>query len=324
MKKSTKIMLIVSIACVFSGLALFAAAMTMIHWDLSELSNVRFETNTYDVTQSFDDLLINAKTDDISFILSDDKSCTVVCYEQENMKHTVKVKDNTLEISVNDTREWYEHIGIFMFDSPKTTIYLPKERYASLLIDSATGNIVIPKDLTFNSIDISGSTGSVRCDASSEGLTKIRLSTGDIKVSCVSSGEMDLTTSTGKIFMESVSSEGSITIGVSTGRTILTDVSCKSLEHKSSTGDISLKDVFSSELLHIKTSTGDVVFDGCDAGEIFVKTSTGDVTGSLLSEKVFITDTSTGDINVPKTVRGGKCEITTSTGDMRIRITDTQ
>ena len=50
-------------------------------------------------------------------------------------------------------------------------------------------------------------------------------------------------------------------------------------------------------------------FDGSDAAEIFVKTTTGNVTFSLLIDKVFITKTDTGNINVPKIADGGKCEI---------------
>ena len=64
------------------------------------------------------------------------------------------------------------------------------------------------------------------------------------------------------------------------------------------------------------------MFDSSDAAEIFVKTSTGDVSGSLLTEKVFITDTSTGKVSVPKTTTGGKCELITSTGDIKIEISD--
>ena len=72
--------------------------------------------------------------------------------------------------------------------------------------------------------------------------------------------------------------------------------------------------------LLIKRSTGDVKFDGSDAAEIFIKTDTGDVTGSLLTDKVFITQTDTGNIDVPKTVNGGRCEISTDTGDIKISV----
>ena len=81
-----------------------------------------------------------------------------------------------------------------------------------------------------------------------------------------------------------------------------------------------MKNVVATGTISIKSDTGDVRFEGSDAIEISVKTDTGDVTGTLLSEKVFITETSTGSINVPKTTSGGKCEITTSTGDINISI----
>ena len=42
--------------------------------------------------------------------------------------------------------------------------------------------------------------------------------------------------------------------------------------------------------------------------------------GSLLSDKVFITETDTGNVNIPKTTDGGKCEIKTDTGDIKIKI----
>ena len=83
---------------------------------------------------------------------------------------------------------------------------------------------------------------------------------------------------------------------------------------------ISLKNVIATEKISIESDVGDIKFEGSDAAEIYFKTSTGDVAGTLLSEKIFITDTSTGRISVPKTTTGGKCEIKTSTGDIEIAI----
>ena len=38
--------------------------------------------------------------------------------------------------------------------------------------------------------------------------------------------------------------------------------------------------------------------------------------GMLTCDKVFIVKTDTGHVNVPKTIVGGRCEITTDTGDV--------
>ena len=280
MKKSTKIWLITATSLVALGCIMFSVAMTKNHWDFTKLSTVKYETNTYEVTDDFNSISMLTDTADILFVQSDDKICKVVCYEMSDMKHTTTVQNDTLTINVTDEREWYDHIGITL-GSPKITVYLPKTEYDSLAIKEDTGDIEVPKDFKFGSIDIS--------------------------------------TSTGDITITGVTCEGDIVINVSTGKANLTDIKCKSLISDGSTGDISLKNVIVTEKFSIERSTGDVKFDACDATEIWVETDTGDVTGNLLSEKIFITQTSTGDVHVPKSTNGGKCEITTSTGDIYIK-----
>ena len=107
---------------------------------------------------------------------------------------------------------------------------------------------------------------------------------------------------------------------VSTGRVKLVGLACGNLSTDGSTGDVTLKDTVASGAFRIERSTGDVKFDNADAGEINVKTSTGDVTGTLRSEKIFFAESDTGKISVPKSITGGKCEITTETGDIDIEI----
>ena len=54
--------------------------------------------------------------------------------------------------------------------------------------------------------------------------------------------------------------------------------------------------------------------------EVFITTDTGNVDGSFLTDKVVLTQTDTGDVDVPKLTSGGRCEITTDTGDISISI----
>ncbi len=109
-------------------------------------------------------------------------------------------------------------------------------------------------------------------------------------------------------------------VNVSTGKATLTDIRCKNVVSEGKTGDISLRNVIAVKTISVARSTGDVRFDHSDGGAIFVKTDTGDVTGSLLTDKVFLAQSSTGDVDVPKTTVGGKCEIKTGTGDIIITI----
>ena len=81
-----------------------------------------------------------------------------------------------------------------------------------------------------------------------------------------------------------------------------------------------MENVIAAEKIAIDRDTGDIRFTDCDAAEIFVETDTGDVTGSLLSEKVFIAESDTGKVDVPKSATGGRCEIETDTGNIRITV----
>lgn len=320
MNKTTKTWLITAASLAVAGLILFVGSMVAYDWDFTNLGTVKYETNTYEVSGSFDRITIDVDTTKIEFAPSHDGRCSVVCLEAENVRHSAAVQNGTLAIDTVDTRKWYDHIGIFL-GSPKITVFLPQNEYASLFIETDTGDIAIPKDFAFEELTIKGDTADVECSASVSNVMEIKLSTGDIRVDGASAGRIRLITKTGGIHVKSVVSEGNIDIETDTGDVKLTDTTCADLTAESDTGTISLKNVVAAGNFSIESDTGDVRFENSDAAQISVKTDTGDVTGTLLSDKVFITGTSTGHVSVPKTVTGGKCEITTSTGDIGIDIT---
>ena len=277
------------------------------------------EINEYEIKDNFKDIKIITDTANIEFVPSSNSNSLVVCNEQRNVNHSVKVEDNILLIEVNDTRKWYEHIGM-NFNTPKITIYLPENDYDQLLIESSTGDINIPNNFKFKSIDILEDTGNIRNYASVYENIKIKTSTGNIHIENIIANMIDLSTSTGKVDVIDVNCSDNIKINVSTGKTNIVNTNCKNLVSKGSTGNISLKNVIATEKLSIERSTGDVKFKDSDASDIFVKTDTGNVTGSLLTDKVFFAETDTGNIDVPKVIADEKCEIITDTGDIKINI----
>ena len=319
MGKATKIWIIIAASLVLIGCIVFGGVMSMLKWDFTKLSTNKYETSNYEINENFKNISIVTYTAHIVFIVSENQKSSVDCYEQNNVKHSVTVKDDTLLIEVFDTRKWYEHIGI-NFGTPKITVRLPQGEYGALLVKSSTGDVETSKDFTFESIDISGSTGDVTNYACASEAVKIKTTTGDISVENISASSLDLSVSTGRVTVSGASCEGDVKVGVSTGKTNLTNITCKNLNSTGNTGDISLKNVIATERFSIERSTGDVKFDGCDAAEIFAETDTGDVVGTLLSEKVFIPRTDTGKVDVPETATGGRCEITTDTGDIKITI----
>ena len=319
MKNTTGIWLIVAASLLLIGCIVFGVVMSIYQWDFTKLSTVKLVTNHHEISQTFQNIRVNTETADIIFAVSGDGQCRVECFEENKAKHSVTVQEDTLVISVVDQKLWYDHIG-FSFNSPKITVYLPKADYGALKIKETTGKIDIPKDFLFESIDISLTTGDVSMCASASDNTKINTTTGRIYADSISAGSLDLSSTTGDIQMSDVTCTEDINIHITTGITELTNITCKNFTSNGSTGKIFLKNVVAEEKLSITRSTGSVTFDGSDADEIMVEVDTGSVTGTLLSEKTFIAESNTGKVDVPKTTNGGKCEITTSTGDIKLEI----
>lgn len=221
MKKSIKKWIISAIALIFSGGILFTGVMMKNGWDFRKLNTVDYETNTHNVTESFESISIDLDGANVQLLPSEDGLCKVVCYEMENTEHTVNVINNKLTIVYRDHRKWYHHIGFNILQS-EVTVYLPQTTYNLLNIETENGNVTV-NGFTFNSIDI-------------------------------------------------------------------------------------------------ETDEGNVKLNDCDATNISVDTDDGDVTATLLSGKIFDVETDTGSIRIPENSEGGRCEIETDSGDVKISV----
>ena len=319
MSKATKIGLITATILVVIGAIIFTGVITMFNFDFSKLDTNNYETNTYNITEAFDNISIDVSVSEIKFLPADTEQCKIVCYEPAKQKHSATVQNSTLNISVNDTRKWYEHISISVA-SPKLTVYLPQDKYTSLTINNTTGSVTIPQNFTFDDMKIKGSTGNFDCLASCSNLIDINLSTGRIKLNNLKANNMTIACTTGSVNINSVNADGDIRIKTSTGAIKLSDINCANLTAKCTTGSTVLSNTIASENFAINSTTGSVKFESCDAENINIKTTTGSVSGTLRSDKIFITETTTGSVKVPKTTTGGICEVKTTTGSVKLAI----
>lgn len=313
-----KTWMLLAAALIIVGSLIFVGVMLVLKWDFTKLSTVRYVESTYEITEEFQHISISSDTAKIKFVPTNGQP-RVECMEEEHARYAVSVKHGTLEIARQNNKKWYHYIGL-NFGRPKVTVYIPAGEYGTLSICTDTSDMDIPEAFSFTGMDISASTGKVNSSANVTGTVKIKTSTGDINVQNISADTLTLDVTTGQVKVTDVSCSGEIRVKVSTGKSALTNVQCGSLWSFGDTGDMTLANVIAEEQMTIERSTGDVKLEGCDAGELCITTDTGNVTGSLLSEKVFIVKTDTGKVNVPESITGGKCKITTDTGDIKLTV----
>ena len=294
--------------------------MSAVDWDFTALSGHEYVTNTTEIIKPFVGIEIETDTADIRFAVSEDGSKYVECGDIEGIEYRVEVDNGILKIEAVDMRAWYEHISISITTASYVTVYLPAGEYGSLSIKESTGDVEIPEDFTFFEMDIALSTGNVSIASDVRNAVKIKTDTGDITLQNASVGALELKSDSGTVSVTDVACEGDVCVRSGSDNTFLTNLTCRDLATTGSTGDLHMKNVVASGKFDITRTTGDVSFDGCDAANIKVKTHTGDVTGTLLSNKVFVYKTDTGNVELPKTTTGGTCDITTDTGDIIINI----
>ncbi len=339
MKKSVLAAIIVGVSLILVGAVIFTGAMFIFDWDFKGLSTESFETNKYDITEEVKDIAIKTVAADIEFVPSDSDQISVECYERSKVKHSVEVRDGVLTVEALDTRKWYNHIGIG-FKTPKIKVEIPEGEYGALSLKSDTSDVKIPRNYKFESVDIKGTTGNLLFEANVSGDLKARFTTGNILIKNISAQSLDLSATTGNINVTDVTCQGNVSADVTTGGCIIKNLACvnftsdgdtgdltlenatviKNVSVERSTGDVKLIGTVAAEKLSVETDTGDVKLESSDAGNIEIETDTGSVKGSLLTDKIFFVETDTGSVNVPKTDKGGRCEITTDTGDVKISI----
>lgn len=338
MKTAKKIAIISALIFIVAGMTLFITGCALLNFNFEEISTVKYTTNTHKITEDFSSIDIDIAVADVAFIVSDNGESRVECYESEKRYHTVAVEGNTLTVREHKDFNIFHFINLD-FKKPRVTLYLSRTKFDALKISSDTSLIVVPTEFSFKKCNISNHTGDVKYTAPTSGELNIKTTTGRIMVSDIAPESISLAASTGNVTLTSAKASGNVCIATSTGKIYLRDIECqdlsvtsstgnkdiagikcKNLSSASSTGRSVFEDVIAGGVIKAEAGTGDVKFERCDAAELFIKTDTGDVEGTLLSDKIFLTQTDTGRISVPKSTTGGRCEIETDTGDITMSI----
>ena len=290
------------------------------------------------ITGDFSSIDLNVCWADITFYLSEDGSCYYRAVTHDNVFCASKVENGTLKIGQDDNRKWYQCIGI-NWAKTYLDLYLPKDAYEQLTIRANTSDVAISDAFTFNSADIHPSTGDLDIACQVKELLELACTTGRINLRNTSPQEIKATVTTGDITMENISCETlsmqsstghcrltdvqattALSIASSTGCKELTGVNCGSLFLKATSGSTKLTNVIATGNATLTSNTGDWELNRFDSANITINATTGDVEGTLLTEKIFFADTSTGEVDIPRTNTGGNCTITTTTGDIEIDI----
>ena len=304
MKKSKKILITVAVILIAVGMICGFCGICSLGFNFNEISTSDFVTHTYTVDDDFTNIIIEDAASNINFYKSNDDKCRVLCDEREKVTHTVVNENKTLTVRVKDERNWFEriNIGIFVSDM-RVSVYLPKNKYDSLNAASMSGDIDVANEFTFDNAKV----GSI---------------SGDVSVKADVKQELNISSTSGDVIINNISATECINASSVSGEIDLSNVKGKEIFANTISGGVMLTDTVASQKLKANSTSGEIDLKRCDAKNIVLDTVSGEISGTLLSNKQFITETTSGTVNVPQSVSNEECRITTVSGDIYIEIAD--
>lgn len=304
MKKSKKILITVAVILVAVGMICGFCGIYSLGFNFNEISTSDFVTHTYTVEDDFTNIIIEDAASNINFYKSNDDKCRVLCDEREKVTHTVVNENNTLTVRVKDERNWFERINIGFFVSDmRVSVYLPKNKYDSLNAASMSGDIDVANEFTFDNAKV----GSI---------------SGDVSVKADVKQELNISSTSGDVIINNISATECINASSVSGEIDLSNVKGKEIFANTISGGVMLTDTVASQKLKANSTSGEINLKRCDAKNIVLDTVSGEISGTLLSNKQFITETTSGTVNVPQCVSNEECRITTVSGEIYIEIAD--
>ena len=279
MKKSAKIILIISAILFCLGCACTITGFAMTNFDLSHFNYEEYTEHTQDIKESFTDIEINTISDDIIFLLSDNDECRVKYFDSNDIEYKLDCSENKLSI-IAETKMWLR-FDIFSFGTDHSVeIYLPKKAYDNLNVNSVSGNIRLEKNtgITFKKYNMNTTSGEINTYIEGNS-TELNTTSGDISLE-------------GKLAAD--------------------------LKINTISGDITLNNV-NSDNLDVNTTSGDFKLIGTDAKSIHVNTISGDISGELYGKKNISVNTVSGDKDLPTSYPDGdNCSFDTVSGDIKL------
>lgn len=278
MKKGLKVFLIIGISLVLVGAILLAVSVSLFNLNFKTLTTTKFVNKTHKIEDKITAIDIDALESDVVVKTASDGIAKVTLRESDKIYHKVEVVDGVLKISYRDDSKWYNRIGVYTDGYTVVVEVAPQsEMFTELKINSASGDILVAKDVLTENISANSISGEINVMAHVAYGMSLKSVSGDIYTDTLNPMSLDLTTTSGDIKVDNM---------VVGGKGVLKSVS------------------------------GDIELNSCAAVGFDITTTSGDVEGNLLNEMTYNVKTVSGEVSVPDTFGAGICKITTTSGDV--------
>lgn len=323
MKKSTIVILIVSLCLLVSGVIICGGVLLLYDnfaFDFENNGNVSYAERTETLSEKFVNVDADSLSGGIELFPSSADECVIECSESDNVRFDIKVDGDTLMVKRIDTRKWYQFIRIG-FSKEYIKIYLPQGEYKDIALKTSSGKIVVNDGLTCDNLTATSTSGSIRAyTLNAEDTIELYSTSGSVVADTITAKNLTTSSTSGKTTIGNLEISGALDANATSGNIEISQVNCNSVSVDNSSGSIVLSGVISESSFDVSNTSGKIELLGCDAQSLDIKNISGGVRGTLLSDKVFVASSTSGKVRVPDTTQGGVCKVRTTSGSIDIDI----
>ncbi len=213
--------------------------------------------------------------------------------------------------------------GALVVENTSGSIYVGENTLGSLSVNGTSGRAEVTSVCAEGDVNVKTSSGKIDISEVECASMAAENSSGSIYISTVSAtGDMEVKGTSGSIHITDVDVDGDMAVNATSGGLNLENVECTNLTAENNSGKISCTSVVASGDINLENSSGGIVLEACDAENLKLSATSGSIRGTLLTEKIFQADATSGSVDVPKTTSGGVCEVTTTSGSIKISIVE--
>lgn len=307
MKKSKKIAVITALALIASGFiivsvaSLFTAGNNLALPFISDNPITVEESHavqTINIDESFNNIVINEIDAKVKILPLESGYSKIKYQNTRTVLRSVSVDNGTLILNAEERGNFWDHIGIF-WESPVTEIYVSKDKFDKIHIETVSGNIEITTKLTANSFHTSTTSGH----------THIHNLTADSFSAESVSGEIELGNSGIRYAV----------INGSSGGFYAPECEFSSLYCDTVSGGIALHNSTAAEKATLSAISGTITFSKFDSAYVDAETVSGDINGTFIKPMNIYAESTSGEINIRSRDPGGaECELSTVSGNIVI------
>jgi len=319
MKRGKKIALWAAGILIVVGVVLGTGAALVGRVSVESLDYQELVTETVPISEDFENISINDSFSNIYFRPSEDGTCKLVFTRLTDVTYTAAVEGDTLTITGEDGRKWYEMIWFgsgSAWGELEMAVYLPETRYEDLTITSGGGDLNIPGEFGFDIAFLVSASGDVTFRGEAERMLTLQTASGDILAENLRAESIQVNTASGTVTLNTVTVGENLGLDSSSGDLDLTNVECGELTANSASGTMDCTGMLVMGTLRMDTASGDIRLMDCDASTLYLTSSSGDITGTLRTDKVYQAHSDSGEVEVPFSTVGGLCEIHSSSGNI--------